>query len=141
MTLSNIGWVSLRKGDPDAAEAQFREALAVRAKVHGAESMQVAWRKYALAELLREARRYGEAERQYRESLALRHKLQGEEGPDVARGLYGLAGVLCDQHRYVESDSLGQLVTLYTALGKPVKAAEYRALLLGAHGSASRPRR
>jgi len=103
-SLNNLARVLLAKGEPEAAEPYAREALAMRQRLLGAEHPAVAQSLHDLASVLRARGDYAAAEPLLLRSLAMYRHLLGEDHPGVA---------MCR----------GSLADLYTAWGKPEKAA------------------
>lgn len=140
---------AIDRGDFDAAEELYREALALRLGRLGPEHPDVAWSLANLAWVRQQQGQYAEAEELDRQALAIRRKGLGDEHPDVARSLTNLGACLTKQGRYPEAEqalsealtilrqmpepphpyecvTLDKLVKLYEAWGKPDRASVYR---------------
>ena len=114
--LSDRAW-----DDYTAAEGLYREALAVKLNLLGAEHPEVASTMYDLGSVLMGKARRGlmlviswnekkpEAERLFREALATRRRIYGEKHPIVATSLYGLGAMLCSKGT-VEGNREGEQV-------------------------------
>jgi serine/threonine-protein kinase len=143
------------------AERLHGESLALRQKLQGEEGPDVARGLYGLARVLCDRRRHAESDSLFRMALTMYRKLQGEEDEWVAQTKATLGACLVAQTRYADAEpllvdgyvrlaqgsadrwpvareALGHLVTLYTAWGKPEKAAEYRKLLADTAAAARR---
>jgi eukaryotic-like serine/threonine-protein kinase len=142
------------------AERLHRESLALRRKLQGHEGPDVARGLYGLAGVLCDQRRYAESDSLFRTALTMYRKLHGGEDEWVARTKASFGGCLVVQARYAEAEplivegyarlrgsadhrpaareALGNLVILYTAWGKPERAAEYRRLLPDSGATASK---
>ncbi len=97
-SLNTLGYLLLAKGDALAAEAPLRESLEIRRKTLPAGHALIAQAQGTLGDCLSAQHRYSEAEPLLLESYT------GSKAPQVARSL----------------------VELYTAWGRPGKAAPYR---------------
>jgi serine/threonine-protein kinase len=136
----------------DEAERLHRESLALRRRLQGAAGPDVAEGLYGLAGVVCDRRRYAEADSLFRAALDMYASLPGDQREWVAQTRAAFGACLVAQSRHAEAEpllvdgyaqlaraaanrrlaahvALGNLVTLYTALGRPDKAAEYRALL------------
>jgi serine/threonine-protein kinase len=91
--LSGWGRVARDKGDDGAAEARFREALAL---AHGSpEAERLSADLLNDLAILRQSHSdLDEAEKMYRDALAIIGRLRGPESPEMATGLSNLSGVL-----------------------------------------------
>ena len=147
-SMSNVADILDRKGDHAAAESLVREALAMKRKLLGNDHIDVAESLAILGQALASQRRADEAEKAARESLELRRKAYGADHPDVAASESLLGECLARQRKFGEAEPLlldgykilaskqraslstqdarQHLVDLYTAWGKPEKAAPYR---------------
>jgi len=109
-----MGRVYTALGVFDQAEALHREALAIRRRLFGNESAEVAASLHGLARVFEADHNTGKAEPLYREALAIRRKVLGNEHVDVAASLRGLAssvqgvvpGSMQDSRKWVEAEAL-----------------------------------
>jgi serine/threonine protein kinase/tetratricopeptide (TPR) repeat protein len=150
-SLTGVADAVADKGDYATAEPLYREALAVQRKVLGDEHLNVGESLVGLADALCHQNKPLEGAAVSREALAIRQKALPRGHPDIAETESVLGGCLVEAHRYDEAESLllgsypilkakanpsarakgfQRIVRLYQALGKPDKAAEYRALLV-----------
>lgn len=109
-SLLGLGSLLLKKGDAVGAEPLLRECLAIRASGRAKDDWQVAAAGSALGECLAMQRQFAEAE-----SLLV----AGE------RILSASAAVPAPRKR----EALSRVIHLYASMGKPERAAEYRARL------------
>jgi len=105
-SLDSLAALLQAKGDDAAAEALFREALAMLRRLHGDEHPLVAQSLSNLANLLHAKGDYAAAEPLLREALAMQRRLLGDEHPQVATGLNNLAGFLQDKGDYGAAEPL-----------------------------------
>jgi serine/threonine protein kinase/tetratricopeptide (TPR) repeat protein len=91
----------------DAAEAAFRQALAIERKFPGSNLRDLAQTLSGLAEVLMYFRRNEvEAERLLREALQIQKDLFGPRHPEVAESLERLGWVLDQKQNYAEAETL-----------------------------------
>jgi serine/threonine protein kinase/tetratricopeptide (TPR) repeat protein len=95
--LSVIGRTYQRLAEPQKARPLLEEALALRRKVHGPESVQVAETLNDLGVLLREKNEPAAAEAMLMQALAMRRKLLGPAHEDVAQTLVELGRLYSDR--------------------------------------------
>jgi serine/threonine protein kinase/tetratricopeptide (TPR) repeat protein len=151
-TLNNLARVLAATGRYGEAERLYREAIAIWRKEVGDVHPRLGVETSNLAQMLAEKGDAAEAERLHREACSIFQTVHGDHHWMTAycRSRYG--GFLVEQGRYGEAealllaahavlrDTLGEehertlmatkhLVRLYEALGKPERAAEFRALL------------
>jgi serine/threonine-protein kinase len=100
-TTLRLGTIVHRRGDLDAAEALYREALSTARGELGAQHKLIPGALHALGSLMEHQGRLVESERLHREGLELRRALFGDEYLDLIESYYNLGSV---QH------SLGQFV-------------------------------
>ena len=103
---NNLAMLLRVKGDYDAAEPLFREALAMRRRVLGDDHPHVAGSLSNLAFLLSSKGDNDGAEPLCREALAMRRRLLGDEHPDVATALNNLGSLLSDKGDYDGAEPL-----------------------------------
>ncbi len=143
------------------SERLHRESLALRRKLQGQEGPDVARGLYGLARVLCDQQRYTESDSLFHTTLTMYRKLYGDDDEWVSVTKASFGGCLVVQARYPDAesllvdgyarlargsadrqpaarDALGDLVSLYTAWGKPERAAEYRKLLPDAGAAASK---
>ncbi len=117
-THGQLGMLQLENLEqPDAAEASFREALAIRRAQLGEDHPYVAVSLHELARALHAQGADEEAEALFREALALRRAELPSEHPHTAMSLAGLGGFLVDAGRLDEAapmlrESLAMRVSL-----------------------------
>jgi tetratricopeptide (TPR) repeat protein len=91
----------------DEAEVQYRDALAIRQKLLGPGSREVATIHSRIADLLvLQGKDLDEAEAHYRETLSIRRKLLGEGSPEVAGSLRMLSDFLQSHGRNADAQAL-----------------------------------
>ena len=152
-SLNDLAYLLHDKGDYEGTESLYREALAMRRQLLG-EHLEVANSLNGLADVLGHKADYEAAEPLFKESIAIRKKslnrnhwltveAQSNYGACLSSlGRYRQAEeLLLDAHSVQQAQfgeqhartqkTVGHLVELYEAWGKPKKAAEYRALLEG----------
>ena len=105
MTLNSLAVLLKTKGDYDAAEPLYREAVALSRR-SGEGSTAVAASLNNLARLLEAKRDYEAAEPRYRESLEMLRQLKGDQHPSVATISVNLANLLIHRGDLVEADRL-----------------------------------
>jgi eukaryotic-like serine/threonine-protein kinase len=92
-------------GEPAAAEANLRQALALGKQVYGAEHRVVANCMLDLARVLQQTK-LAEGELLAREALAMQHRLFGDEHPDMAQALNYLGCILKSREELTEAEAL-----------------------------------
>jgi tetratricopeptide (TPR) repeat protein len=105
-TLNDLAVALGVKGQIDAAEELFRQALAIRRKSLAHAHPDVARSLHNLAQLLFDKGEYDEAERLYREALAIRRKSLGDAHPYVAPSFRGLASACSAKGDLEEAERL-----------------------------------
>jgi tetratricopeptide (TPR) repeat protein len=95
-----------RKHQYRAADGLYRQALALRLKVLGAEHPDTATSYNNVAVNLDDQGKYGEAQPLKEKALAIRRQVLGEEHPDTATGYNNLAYNLKAQGRYAAAQPL-----------------------------------
>ena len=90
----------------DQAESLFRQALDLRRKAHGNQSLRVSDTLDNLALLLREREKFTEAEGMAREALIVSIRTLGHNHPSVATSMNNLAMILRKQGRGDEAEEL-----------------------------------
>jgi tetratricopeptide (TPR) repeat protein len=88
------------------AEPLYKQSLAIREKVLGADNPDVAAALNNLAGLYYKEGRYADAEPLFKRSLAIKEKTFGPDNPDVAQSLNNLAGLYDAQGRYADAEPL-----------------------------------
>ncbi len=150
LQLHNLGWVQYDLGKLQDAELSFREAVAIRRKVFGPEHSENGVSLQGLGVVLTRRGRAAEAERVLRESVRILAAGLPPGHWRTAEARAHLGDCLAIQGRYSEAEellvagyrtlretrgsdnrrtqySLGRLIALYEAWGKPEAAARYRA--------------
>lgn len=102
--LGTIAEVYSKLGISEAAEASFRESLALQRQELGDDHPDTVETVQRLAWLLQYKGDYAEAESLYREALDWKRKHYGDAHRDVADALCGLAWVVHSQGRYDEAE-------------------------------------
>ena len=152
--LTNLGaYFEEQKGDHEKAASLFSEALAIRRKVFGDNSVAVAESLSNLAAVWERMGETKKAEPLHREALLIKRKRLGDEHLSVALSLNNLAAVLCKNGQLEEAEraareglrifqakaapgdwkSLSVEDTLATVLAAQQHYAEAERLLLKAH--------
>jgi tetratricopeptide (TPR) repeat protein len=108
MTLENLGWIALARGDDEAAGDLQRRSLAIRTKLLGSSHRLVADSLVALAAVAERQQSYTEAEEALREALRIRREALGSQHLQVALCLQRLAGLLVQQVRHAEAEPLAR---------------------------------
>jgi len=103
--LEYLGVVDLAQGELDAAEAELREAVAVRRRLFGDDHPETARSVAALGVLQRERGDLEAAEAALGGSLAVRRRSLGDDHPEVADGLREEAALLALQGRRDEAEA------------------------------------
>jgi non-specific serine/threonine protein kinase/serine/threonine-protein kinase len=111
-SMSDLGWLLLRRGDHQRAEPLLRDALSTRRRLFGNEHPAVGWGLTNLGALLQEKADYAGAEPLYREALAIHRRFPGKDQRDLAASLSNLAGLL-----QLKGDFAGAEPLLREALG------------------------
>ncbi|MEA2604988.1 MAG: eukaryotic-like serine/threonine-protein kinase [Acidobacteriota bacterium] len=106
--MDSIGEVALGLGRYDQAEPLLERALALRRKVFGPQSLEVAESLEHLGLLKQERSESTAAEALLRQSLALRRRLLGDGDLAVAKTLNELGSLLVDKMRIAEAEGLHQ---------------------------------
>jgi serine/threonine protein kinase len=103
-SLHHLAWWHHEKGDYEAAERMYQEALDLRVKaLQTEEDLQVAASKFGLAWLLTEAGESERPERLFREVIETRRRLLGADRREVGIAQVGLAAFLLDRGRTGEA--------------------------------------
>ncbi len=110
ITLGGLGATVIAKGDTQAAEPILAEALQVGLRHFGEKNQDVAKIRSRYGLCLVQLKRFDEAERQLQAALPILRDSLGQDNE-------------------VTQKALNHLVTLYTAWGKPEKAAQYRSTI------------
>ena len=101
-----IGLVYLDLGESTKADAIQREALAIRRRVLGNDSLEVAESLHSLGFVLQQRYRIDEAGPFYLEGLAIRRRVLGNESLEVAQSLAGVGYFLfAGEHKLAEAES------------------------------------
>ncbi len=101
-----VGHLYFELGNYEGAEAMARAALALRRRLSGPESAEVAASLDDLGGALWKQRKLGEAETAYQEALVIRRRLFGPEHADVAATLNNLGAVYRRQKKLAEAEVL-----------------------------------
>ena len=146
-TLNNLARLLDAMGSYEKAERLFREALTMRQKTLGNQHPYVAYTLFGLGQMLNDQNRHREAEPLLRQALQIRLDAHGDAAGTTVEVKFALGSCLAALARYEEADSLllesltfyqnkqlddsiaqvrQALVDLYTAWGKPEKAAAYQ---------------
>ena len=107
-TLTNTAFVYMKAGNDEAAERTYREAVERLGKKLGPEHADVGLALACMGDVLRKRGKFDESEATLRRALDVLVKTGGEEGG-------------------MTQWTLKAFVNLYTAWGKPARAAEYQA--------------
>ncbi len=152
LVVGNLANLLRRTGRYEEAEPLCLEALELRRQVFGEDHPFTIDSLRGLGLLRAEQQRYEEAEKLLTESLEKRRRVQGHEHERAIRNMVHLGWVYTEQQRYGEAEallldafelsdrvlgpldqitieSIGKIVDLYEAWGKPEKAEEWRAKL------------
>jgi eukaryotic-like serine/threonine-protein kinase len=105
-TLNNLGQAEVQQKHWPQAEVYFRQALAIRRKVDGDDSIETASALGTLAGVIEDQGDSAGAEAMVRQSLALERKFLPPNSLDIVRSLYSLAGILIGEHRPDEAEPL-----------------------------------
>jgi tetratricopeptide (TPR) repeat protein len=106
-SLHHLAWWCHEKGDYDAAQRLYQEALDLRIQArHTEEDLRVADSKFGLAWVLTEAGETRRPERLFREVIATRRRLLGSHHRELGIALGGLAALLIDRQRNAEATPL-----------------------------------
>jgi tetratricopeptide (TPR) repeat protein/transcriptional regulator with XRE-family HTH domain len=104
--LDQMGTYLRDHAQSERAESLLRQAVAMRASLHGPDHPLTATSVANLGRLALDAGRYEESADLYRRALDVRERALGPDHADVADALTGLARVLYDQGRYAEGEPL-----------------------------------
>ncbi len=152
LAVGNLANLLRRTGRYEEAEPLCLEALELRRQVFGEDHPYAIDSLRGLGLLRAEQGRYEEAEKLLTESLERRRRVQGPEHERAIRNVMYLGWVYSKQQRYNEAEkflldafelsyrvlgpldkstteSIGKIVELYEAWGKPEKAEQWRAEL------------
>jgi serine/threonine protein kinase/Flp pilus assembly protein TadD len=152
LAVGNLANVLKRTGRYEEAEPLCLKALELRRQVLGEDHPYAIDSLKGLGLLRAHQGRYEEAEKLLTESLERRRRVQGPEHKRAIRNMVHLGWVYTEQQRYSEAEtllldafelsyrvlgpldkvtieSIGKIVELYEAWGKPEKAEEWRAKL------------
>ncbi len=108
VNLNSLGNMARYLGDPAAAEADYREALAIHRRVWGDDHPFVATDMHNLGKLLDALGRPQEGEDLMRQALAMQQRIYGGPHPQIAQTLMSLSEIVLGGNRYAEADSLAQ---------------------------------
>lgn len=103
--LQGLGRLEQWRSDENAAEARYREALAIARRVPDGER----WIAESLNNIavIRQSRAdLAEAEGLYREALAIIGRQRGDESPEMATALTNLSGVLASRRSFAEAEPM-----------------------------------
>ena len=151
----NLGNVFFRAGKLNQTAQSLEVVLAMRRKALGDDSEPVARTLSNMAAVYREAGNNEAAERTYREAVVRFRRKLGPEHPSVGHALSGLGDVLRREGKFAEGEAtlesaldilvkalgeessmaqttLKRFADLYTAWGKPARAAAFTARLKAA---------
>lgn len=107
--LTYLGANYFARGRLFDAEGAWNRAVGVREKLHGAESLEVAFLlRNSLGPTYEAQRRAGDAEASYQRSLVILERRLGRDDDEVANTLSSLGAVYELQERIVEAESLYQ---------------------------------
>ena len=127
---STIGQVYFALARYTDAEAMHREALRLRRKLPGNDSLDLAQSLYDLGLALAKQGRAEEAITVHSEALAIRRKLLGNEHPDMARSLSRLGQALSTNRKFDEAErTLREAVTMQRKLNEHLDLAESLTIL------------
>ena len=152
LAVGNLANVLKRAGRYEEAEPLCLKALELRRQVLGEDHPYAIDSLRSLGHLRAEQGRYEEAEELLTESLEKRRRVQGPEHKRTIHNMVRLGWVYTEQQRYNEAEallleafelshrvlgpmdqvtieSIGKIVDLYKAWGKPEKADQWRAKL------------
>lgn len=101
--LNGLGLVHARRGEGEAAEPLYRDALALTRRLYGDTDLRTAEIVNNLAVSAQARADLPEAERLYREALRIATALKGDRHPDVATAISNLAGVLHSRGQLAEA--------------------------------------
>ena len=99
-------FLGFQRKDFVAAEALYREALALLQQVYGQRHLRLVHVLGSLADLQEAQGKGDESERLWREIVTIRRSSLGRPNGAVAWSIGGLAGLLHRQHRYAEAEAL-----------------------------------
>ncbi len=113
--LNNLALTLHEQGDLEAAEACYREGLALDRVLHGDAHPEVATSLNNLAAVLRDQGRLEEAEAIFRETLGVYRRIHRAAHPQVAAALNNLGRVTMDRGRHAEAEPIcREAVVMYT---------------------------
>ncbi len=101
-----LGRTYQRLGLYEEAEQHLRASLALRARLHGHEHLDVATALHNLAEVRKDRTQSEDAEVLFRDALAIRQRLLGPGHADIAATLYSLGETLQTLGRFAEAEPL-----------------------------------
>jgi tetratricopeptide (TPR) repeat protein len=134
--LDAIGRAYSTLGLFDEAEHLLERAYALRLKILGAGSTDVASTLFNLATAIRQQGQYKKAEPFFRQSLAIRERKLGEHNADVAESLSVLGECLYLENRDAEAEPiLRKALAIDRELGSNSFSGNYLALLLKRKGN------
>jgi tetratricopeptide (TPR) repeat protein len=139
--LTLVGSLLQSAGRLEESETRYREALAIRQKLFGAQSREACNSLARIADsLVAQGKNLDEAEANYRDVLTFRRKLLDEGGPEVAASLQRLSDFLVSQGRKADAQELWRAtVELRRAATRPDSVSVKKALAAMAAVSTSRP--
>jgi len=105
-SLELLGEILQHKGDLDAAERRFRDALDLRRQLYGGTHPFVAVSLAKLAELLKLKKDFVGAEAAFRQALGLKRTGDGRDREEEARFMVGLAGLFQAKGDLTEAEKL-----------------------------------
>ncbi len=151
ISMNNLGLLLRKNGEFEASEPLLKESLRIRRKVHNNQPHpQIARGLQSLASLYEDMARYPEAIALYRQELTMRDRVQPIDRQKIARAKLGLGSCLVHLRHFEEAEPLlrecyaefqilkdeessglarQRLSELYTAWGRPERAAWYQAQL------------
>jgi tetratricopeptide (TPR) repeat protein len=106
--LNLIGNSYRQIGSLDQAETMLRQAVAIRRKVFGSETPEVAQSLNDLGLVLIAQQKLSEAEEAVAEALATRQKLFGTENADAATSLNDLSAIYREMGKLVEAETMAR---------------------------------
>jgi CHAT domain-containing protein/Tfp pilus assembly protein PilF len=107
-SLTALGGLHTRAGNPSLAESVYQQALAIREKVLGPEHPDVAKSLANLGVVYLNTGAYKQAERLYQRALAINEKILGMEDSETSVAMTGLANVYSQTAEYERAEPLYQ---------------------------------
>jgi tetratricopeptide (TPR) repeat protein len=125
----NLGVLEEANAKPQAARADFEQALAISGKILGVESYKLTGVLDRLGMLFSNQNLYSESEAMFQRSLTIREKVLGTRHSDVAPALENLGMVYFFDHKYIDAEPvLQRALQVYTATKPPTSPAVAQAL-------------